>query len=597
MTRTDPLVVGTLVVLLAIVAGLIGVPALSPAATTTAQPSQSPAVDASTRPYREGVLGHPVSVSPLTARTQADRDLVALVFSGLVRNGPTGRSCPTSPSAGRSTRPARVDLPAARRRGLARRRAGDRGGRRLHDPDPPGPGLHGPAAGSWNEVTVQATAPRTVTFTLKTPLGGFLQAATQPIAPAHLLADVPIADLPDHPFGRQPIGSGPFAIASLTDDAAELIPAATLHLDGASGAGATPRSTDSLATAPPLGRPTRPVPYLAGIEFRFFDDPKALADAYRSGSLDAASGLAPALAAELGSTDGSRLLRYPGATLTAVLLNLRPGHPEFAKPAVRTALLAAIDRVGSSPTRSRWGPPRPPARSRRRRRCSIRRPTRPSRTTRTRPGRRSRRPAGRRWPTAGTSRGEGTVAIELLSPDRGVEPGRCTGGRGVAPRLDDARDSSVTHVRAAARRVRDGRVWRPATSRSRSPTSRSASTPTSTRCSPRARPLTGGSNVIGLQDPTLDKLLVAARAPGHAMPSGRPPTRRSRSSSRRAATCSRWPSRTRSSWSATRSRDPSMRQVADPVGSILGCANMAPRRRPVDGRARSAPRWRNRQTR
>ena len=43
--------------------------------------------------------------------------------------------------------------------------------------------------------------------------------------------------------------------------------------------------------------------------------------------------------------DGSHALDYPGSTLTAVLLNLRPGHPEFADPAVRTALLEAIDRT------------------------------------------------------------------------------------------------------------------------------------------------------------------------------------------------------------------------------------------------------------
>ena len=65
MTRTDSFVVGTLVVMLALLAGLVGVPALSPAAATIADPSQSPAVDVATRPYREGVLGHPVSVSPL----------------------------------------------------------------------------------------------------------------------------------------------------------------------------------------------------------------------------------------------------------------------------------------------------------------------------------------------------------------------------------------------------------------------------------------------------------------------------------------------------------------------------------------------------
>ena len=57
MTRTDSLVVGTLVVMLAILAGLVGVPALSPAATTTADPSQSPAVDVATRPTAKASSG------------------------------------------------------------------------------------------------------------------------------------------------------------------------------------------------------------------------------------------------------------------------------------------------------------------------------------------------------------------------------------------------------------------------------------------------------------------------------------------------------------------------------------------------------------
>ena len=95
MTRTDSFVVGTLVVLLAIVAGLIGVPALQTAlapVAATARPGVGGDVEPST--YVEGAIGAPVSVSPLTARTQVDRDLVALVFSGLVRNGPGGTIVP-----------------------------------------------------------------------------------------------------------------------------------------------------------------------------------------------------------------------------------------------------------------------------------------------------------------------------------------------------------------------------------------------------------------------------------------------------------------------------------------------------------------------
>ena len=92
MTRTDTFVVGVLLVLFLVVAGLIGAPALTPPAPS-AVPTASPEPIVS-RPYREGVVGRPVSVSPLSARTQADRDLVALVFSGLVRNGPDGTLLP-----------------------------------------------------------------------------------------------------------------------------------------------------------------------------------------------------------------------------------------------------------------------------------------------------------------------------------------------------------------------------------------------------------------------------------------------------------------------------------------------------------------------
>ena len=126
MTRTDLFVVGTLVVLLAIIAGLIGVPALQTAlapATASAEPGAGGTTEPGT--YVEGAIGAPVSVSPLTARTQVDRDLVALVFSGLVRNGPGGTIVPDLAESW-SVDPTGtvVDGRPARRRPLARRRAG-----------------------------------------------------------------------------------------------------------------------------------------------------------------------------------------------------------------------------------------------------------------------------------------------------------------------------------------------------------------------------------------------------------------------------------------------------------------------------------------
>ena len=202
MTRTDTTVVGALVVLLALDRG----PRRHPGAAPRPRPRRSPTGPsyAPARAYREGVVGHPASVSPLTARTQADRDLVALVFSGLVRNGPNGTIVPgPRRAAGPSTPTGKTwtfDL---------------RPDARWHDGEPvtaddvvytiqtlQDPAYKGPASTSWSEVSVEALSPLEVTFTLTTPLGGFLQAATQPIAPAHLLGQVPVDLLPDHPFGQ-----------------------------------------------------------------------------------------------------------------------------------------------------------------------------------------------------------------------------------------------------------------------------------------------------------------------------------------------------------------------------------------------------------
>jgi peptide/nickel transport system substrate-binding protein len=342
MTRTDTFVVGTLVLLLAVVAGLIGVPALTP---TASSPSPSPTEPAlvEARPYREGALGGPVSVSPLTARTQADRDLVALVFSGLVRNGPGATLVPD----------------------LAERWAVDatgttwtvtlRAGATWHDGAPvtaadvvytiktmQDPDYAGPAAGSWSEVSVTALGDHTVQFTLTTPLGGFLQALTQPIAPAHILGDVPAGLLPEHPFGLQPVGSGPFAVVELTPTSAILAPApgpVDPEPDPTAG------TTDSLASAQPTLRPERPIPYLDGIEFRYALDAESIITAFDAGDLDGLSNLSIATSVDIAAATGSRLLRYPGTTLTTVLLNQRPSHPEFRDTAVRAALLAAIDRA------------------------------------------------------------------------------------------------------------------------------------------------------------------------------------------------------------------------------------------------------------
>jgi peptide/nickel transport system substrate-binding protein len=508
MTRTDSFVVGTLVVLLALVAGLVGVPTLGRSA---AHPSAMPSDAGPAGPYREGIVGRPTSISPLTARSQADRDLVALIFSGLVRNGPGGTLVPD----------------------LAQRWSVDATGRvwtfelrpdaTWQDGEPvtaedvvftirtlQDPAYAGPAAGSWTEVEVRAVSDHIVTFTLATPLGGFLQAATQPIAPAHILDGIPVEALVDDPFGTQPIGSGPFALAELTDTSASLVPAS--DSPGCIEPCPSGGIVDSLATTGPTLRPARPIPYLAGIEMSFYDDDAALAAAYRAGDLDAASGLSPVDAAKLATEPSSRLLRYPGATLTAVLLNLRPNHPEFSSPAVRTALLAAIDRtrlvddVFAGAAAKATGPIPPSS---------------PMYDSAADAGVAYDRTAARKalqgagwihkddgWHLSKTGK---PLELEVLSPDEKANPTAWAAAREVV--ADWQRSGfGATQVGLPAGAFVD---------RLAKGDFQVAVTDVSIGLDPDLYPLlassqtvSGASNIIGVQDPGLDALLTAARAPG-----------------------------------------------------------------------------------
>ena len=489
---------------------------------------------------------------------------MALLFSGLVRNGPAGTIVPDLAerwSVDATGKTWTVDL---------------RSDATWHDGVPvtaddviftirtlQDPAYSGPSSTSWSEVAVTSSGPRRVVFSLRTPLGGFLQALTQPLAPAHLMGDIPIEELGDNEFGRQPVGSGPFALVELTDTSASLVPAGDIvpvEEEGSPDPSAA-ATANSLASPRSSTRPTRPRPYLAGIDMRYYP----IRTSWRPTSARAPltrSRASRASSRRSSAASRHRLLRYPGATLTTVLLNLRPSHPEFANPAVRTALLKAIDRGAiideayATSAASATGPIPPSS--------PLFDPAADPLVTYDRKG------ASKALTAAGwTHKKDGWYLPKAAKPldargpepDAGHEPGPVRGSRGGRPRLD--RPGLRGHPRGpAARRVRD----RPAGHRDFQVAVADVMVGLDPDLYPllaSSQTLTGGSNVMGVQDPALDALLAAARAPGTDDARTRR-TARSRSSSRRVATCSRWPSRTRSWWPATRWKDRSCARFRTP---------------------------------
>jgi peptide/nickel transport system substrate-binding protein len=329
MTRRDRAVVTlALVVLVAIAGAMVLLPAPP---DTAARAPTSPIPSPAPRVLRDGVVGAIDTLDPLFARSRPELDADALLFSGLTRLGPGGSVLPDLASSWTASRDGRTWTFQLR------------GGATWHDGVPvtaddvvftvlttQRPDYNGPLAGAWQGVTVQEIDRFDVRFTLSAPVANFPLAARSPILPSHLLVGRTIAELASSTFGLEPVGSGPFRLASLDATGAVL-----------------QRVPDAAATPAPM--PTSPLEWTAPatlqqVDIRLFPDQDALAAAFRAGALDTAGGLSPALTTSLGNLPGTRVVRYPRTVATVVMLNLRFGHTLFQDVHVRRALLLAIDR-------------------------------------------------------------------------------------------------------------------------------------------------------------------------------------------------------------------------------------------------------------
>jgi peptide/nickel transport system substrate-binding protein len=335
MTSRDRVAVVSLVVLLTVV----GMAMFATDAAHTPDPTPIYITPAPGLTYREGVVGHPVSINPLTAASQADRDLVALLFRGLLAPGPDGTLVPDlasswSGSADGLTYTFNLRSDARWEDGQAVTAADVVFTVTLaQDPD-----YAGPLGASWQGIKVAAVSPTVVRFTLPTPLGGFARQATLGILPEHLLADTAVADLADSDYSGKPIGDGPYRIAEIDDSHALLARVA----GAGSSAGSAAASAASAAAGPSSSaRPGN----IESLDLVFFDDQASAVRAFQSGGIRAVGGLPPAVAETAALRAGSQLVDYRTASMISVVLNQRATHPEMANPNVRKALLAAIDRA------------------------------------------------------------------------------------------------------------------------------------------------------------------------------------------------------------------------------------------------------------
>ncbi len=315
-----------------------------PAAAPVASPS--PSGMTAERILRVGTVGRITTLDPLYAIDPAERDAIALLFRGLTRLGPAGTIQPDLASAWDVSSDGRTwtfDL---------------RDDVRWHDGRPvtaddvvftilslQHPDYDGPFGNAFRGLTVERLGAHKVRFVLQEPLASFLTATTQPIVPAHLLAAIPLAERRATAFGLQPVGSGPFRLATLGDDQVVL-----------ERAGPPPGGAPAPIPADPFATPAQPTPAapqdgpqrprLDALALELYPDAASLADALEAGDVDVAGDLPLDRTKALAALPGLREIAYPTSHLTAAVLNLRNSKSPFRDASVRQALLRAIDREG-----------------------------------------------------------------------------------------------------------------------------------------------------------------------------------------------------------------------------------------------------------
>ena len=269
--------------------------------------------------YVEALVGYPQQINPLLAQYGTpERDLCALIFSGLTRAEANGQIHPELAQSWEVSKDGltytfylRHDV-------------------RWHDGMPftardvvftirlaQSADFAGPPelAAAWQGIEANAVDAYTVVFRLPQAYAPFLEQTNLGLLPSHLLSDISPAEVVDHIFFQQPIGTGPFQLDTLTAEYAQLVP-----------------HTQFYGSRPYLGR----------LEFRFYPTASEALAAYSQGEVMGIGQIPPSLLDKAALQPDLNLFASSLHGYILVVLNNR--HPIFADKRVRQSLAYGTDR-------------------------------------------------------------------------------------------------------------------------------------------------------------------------------------------------------------------------------------------------------------
>lgn len=271
----------------------------------------------------EGVVGFPELISPIFADSNAEHDLVRLIYSGLMRVSETGE---IMPDLAESFEISEDDLvytfninPEAK----------------FHDGTPvtaedvvftveqvKSPANNSPLAIMWANVTAEAINEHTVTLTLSEPNAGFFEQVTIGILPKHLWETAPIGSLRFIELSSFPVGSGPFQVRKVKRSESIGIPI---------------KYSLTAFNGYVHGRP-----YLDKIDISFYSNEDELLDALNKGNIKGTSLLSPQSLSSV-NDKSKQIVSAPMQRVFGAFFNQTEGSV-LTEKAVRRAIEEAIDK-------------------------------------------------------------------------------------------------------------------------------------------------------------------------------------------------------------------------------------------------------------
>ncbi len=227
----------------------------------------------------EGIIGSPRFINPILAISDADRDLSALVYSGLLRATPQGGYEPDLASS------YEISPDGKTYTFTLRPNASFHDGSAVSSADvvytvqkAQDPALKSPLRANWDGVLADAPDTHTVRFTLKQPYAPFIENLTLGILPKARWESVSDEEFPFSELNTQPVGSGPYRLESVAR---------------------TSSGIPSVYTLSSYGKYALGAPYLERVTLHFYQSESTLLVALNRGEVDSASGLSPSNLADL----------------------------------------------------------------------------------------------------------------------------------------------------------------------------------------------------------------------------------------------------------------------------------------------------------